>query len=732
MGATVLDEGDLERIGHDTEDQLEKALRAAQRPLQFPSQGLESNPRLLRLMELRLKHHWSIEEAEDVWHFDCTLAGSGPVSLELKSMEERWASLLGFADGDGTVRSMIGFIRAIFSTPELEEAVLTGLRSDDPLVMEETTPTVCREFNETPAYLNAKKMFLARHRQDIRRKDMDCYVLGYSLYSDKFGSTKKTSKRSLIMDVFNLKRASRHLQALRHVLAVLDKATDGTGKSLYPALRILSPEAQALFNGVEVYCERDQKTVIIYGILLHISGDSKERCIHASVNSPGGLQSDHCCTLCLASLEDFGHRIVGEARDFAKSKAAILKARSAPTEKAQVEILKGEFLHISALQNPLFWWPGVDNLFALVTSDSLHSVQFFGKKILQELLDSDVMTTTAKAVLEARIAVVNQQLDDQHHVSSLEVHAQWFGREARNFILLAPYLLWGIVPGAVLDLWTWIATLFSIAYSPEITSGMIIAAREAAAHAVESVLALYKHEDMTSKKQLNLHMPLHLHGFLSFFGPAPGFDTERAENAQSKVADFAHGTDRKGDVEVFALRKHAAWQTLQLQKLASGISEEGQKLHSRLAGNVLREIKIRGHQPFHSLDDIPLCVGSVVCTLRELEIKEGTEQQGRRASPADSGNLYNYYEVLRVDSTKEMIKLGPLLPARQQSFKQQTWARKAQRAQPKSIPVSMVHRAVVDLPEWADMGSAEQAKEARVIIPTCFSRVEVKRLTETV
>jgi hypothetical protein len=108
-------------------------------------------------------------------------------------------------------------------------------------------------------------------------------------------------------------------------------------------------------------------------------------------------------------------------------------------------------LHVSALHNPLFNWPGIDNLFAIVAPDPLHLVLFYFKVLVEQLFKED-LTPLLRERLVQRMAAANKHLDEQFRMSSVLHCKSWNGRESRNFGLLAPYLLLGLVNESVYKL----------------------------------------------------------------------------------------------------------------------------------------------------------------------------------------------------------------------------------------------------------------------------------------
>jgi len=514
---------------------------------------------------LTQKHNAQASFVDEFWQ---TFVDSGTprTSVALRPIEERYATLLGWANAEQSVRSIIGYIRALFSLPNIEPTLLTG--SGGP-VEQDPEPSVVREYFESPAYRAWKKRAEAMHSLHPERRNKKMYALSYALFTDKFGWTKSQSWRSVLVDFLNFKKSVRDLQPMRLLVAYCDGNSYGTPLSLYSVLAALLPEASALYEGVEVFSANEKKpdgaigdTVWVYANLALLIADSQERWRFVSVNPPSG-SADYCCPMCHASLADFARAASSESRDFVRAKESIARARELPTQKEQKEELAKEHLHLSALHNPLFRWPGVEDLFAIAPPDALHLCLFYFKVLVKELVRS--LSPNVCAIVEQRAALANSILEDAMRVSKLEHRKTWKGWESRNFGLLSPWLLRDLVDSNVLDIWTDMATLFSMLYSPERDVGLAFAVGAIARRLVASILKTYPGKDGKYRKQLNLHSPLHFDKCMLEFGPAGIFDTERAESAQSRVADFAKQTTRV--VQRFTMRSAACWQAMSLEEL---------------------------------------------------------------------------------------------------------------------------------------------------------------------
>jgi len=223
----------------------------------------------------------------------------------------------------------------------------------------------------------------------------------------------------------------------------------GSPRSLYHILSVSKHEAAALYNGVEMWCERLGETVVVYANLALLTGDSQERWYFTCVNPPSG-RTDYCCSLCSGDLSAFSKGRTGELRDFAQAQRAVEAARAEASVEKKVAILKRVHLHECALTCPLWQWPGNPDLFKSAPGDLLHSVLFFYKELVKQLCKK-VLTAENRNILRDRMAAVNKDLPANLRLAALKDRKMWTGREGRNFGLLAPFLLRGLVEEAHLD-----------------------------------------------------------------------------------------------------------------------------------------------------------------------------------------------------------------------------------------------------------------------------------------
>eukprot|EP00727_Mastigamoeba_balamuthi_P012349 m51a1_g7737 hypothetical protein (800) ;mRNA; f:179806-198508 len=494
------------------------------------------------------------------------------------------------------------------------------------------------------------------------------------------------------------------------LVAECDTNLHDTPHSLYGVLAVLLPEATSLANGIEVYCKKERKPVWVYANLDLLIADSQEWWHFASVNPPSG-NSNFCCTSCLASLDDFAKACTTGKRDYKLAKEAVLEARNVAHDQKAVEaILAKHHLHACTLYNPLFTWPGMDNLFEIITPDPLHLVLFYFKGLVKDLLQG--LPVSYRETLEQRITVANEFLSDLMKVPSLKCRKNWRGHEGRNFGLLAPYLLEGLTSVAVLDLWTLVATMFSMVYFPGRTEGSALALGVVAHKAIAAILETYKNKQGKVRHQLNLHSPLHLSFFVKKIGPASLFDTERAENAQAKVAEISEQTSYK--MQQYALRNTSCFQLLSIHSMVEDVGSKDYELFHRAAGDAAHMYRTTVHQVdmevedeggekkiecLWVLDGIPLQQGTVVCTLGDTAAKVSPPVH---LSDFDRG-FYEYCEP-----PGGSLCQSPFEWARSQSHADQLLGK---------IEFSKVHCCPIVLPRFKDI-TAKLSNKISVVVPT--------------
>eukprot|EP00727_Mastigamoeba_balamuthi_P007006 m51a1_g2926 hypothetical protein (702) ;mRNA; r:557990-560794 len=653
-----------------------------------------------KLLKQKLLYGISDPAIDDFWR-SWVKPDEKHVSVQLRDLAKSYGKVVGFADQE----------------------------NGDPKKPDEMPSVVC-EFFESPKYIERKRVIEQRHNSDPARRGKKFFVLSYALFADKHRWIGKQSGQTLFFDLLNFKKSVRNLQPIRMLVAECDTNLHDTPHSLYGVLAVLLPEATSLANGIEVYCKKERKPVWVYANLDLLIADSQEWWHFASVNPPSG-NSNFCCTSCLASLDDFAKACTTGKRDYKLAKEAVLEARNVAHDQKAVEaILAKHHLHACALYNPLFTWPGMDDLFEIITPDPLHLVLFYFKGLVKDLLQG--LPVSYRETLEQRITVANEFLSDLMKVPSLKCRKNWRGREGRNFGLLAPYLLEGLTSVAVLDLWTLVATMFSMVYFPGRTEGSALALGVVAHKAIAAILETYKNKQGKVRHQLNLHSPLHLSFFVEKIGPASLFDTERAENAQAKVAEISEQTSYK--MQQYALRNASCFQLLSIHSMVEDVGSKDYELFHRAAGDAAHMYRTTVHQVdmevedeggekkierLWVLDGVPLQQGTVVCTLGDTAAKVSPPAH---LSDFDRG-FYEYCEVWGVDAENGLVLTKPLVQPPGGSLCQSPfeWARPQSHAdQPLGkIEFSKVHRCPIVLPRFKDI-TAKLSNKVSVVVPTRF------------
>eukprot|EP00727_Mastigamoeba_balamuthi_P012014 m51a1_g7435 hypothetical protein (1198) ;mRNA; r:53945-58599 len=575
-------------------------------------------------------------------------------SRYVRDLEERFLATIGWADKKKTTRSMLGYIHAMFSIPLLEGKLYDGPGKDEN--GDETEPEIISNYTESKDALAWKKAALERHNNDPQQCSKQAYALTYALYADKYSWKKKQSGRAILLDVLNGAQGLRNLQFFRFNIAESDGTVYGNSLSLLSILCVLRPEATVAYDGVEVWCEALKETVWVYLKLGALIADSQERCWFVSVNPPSG-KANYCCPMCDATLEQFARGELGDPRDFAAAVAAVHKARAVlvtrqkGTEEKAHEILSEQHLHWTALFNPLFDWPGVTNLFELPAADNLHLVLFYFK-VLPELLISG-LDKDQRETLAMRVTAANAELPVHLRMVPLHTRGNWIGRESRNFGLCIPYLLLYLsVPKDVLKLWTKVATFFSLLYSPSSTQGLVAVVSVLSREVVRGILGHYPrktNKDGTTERQaqLNLHSPLHLANVMLHRGPPCIWDTERAENTQSKIASFSRLTSV--NMAAYTLRNAASWQTACMSRIQNDPkSRDAALVRWRTEGSCqVVQPRYGKRAPHVVYEHIPLVPGTVVCTLPANDVCVTLDENPQCCSDL-SREFYTYYVVKEV------------------------------------------------------------------------------------
>jgi hypothetical protein len=643
-------------------------------------------------------------------------------SRKVRELEDMYLETVGWADAEKTTRSLLGHVHALFSIPPIERKLFEGPEADSSGIQSE--PEVVHSYSDSKESLawNAKAQQM--HNSHPERRNNKMYALTYAIYADKYSWSKKQSGWSILIDILNGAQGLRNLQFYRFNIAESDGTVYGSKLSLLSILRALHSEASIAYNGVEVWCEAEQETVWVYLKLGAIVADSQERCWFTSTNPPSG-NSDHCCPMCDASLEQFSRGELGKPRDFVASRNAVNEAAEVMRvggerckEQAKA-ILDRVFLHWSALFNPLFFLPGVDNIFALAAPDYLHLVLFYFK-VLAEQLVKELPHTWQRDLLGQRIRAVNTHLPSALHLASLESRKNWIGREARNFGLLVPYLLRDMnVDKSVVKLWSKIATPFTLLYSQERTKDLAEAVR-AVAHDVQlAVLEHYPRKTIEGgqklrRSQLNIHSPLNIVDVMLQHGPTVIWDTERAENTQSKIATFSRLTSV--NMEAYTLRCAAAWQTACLARVQNmPDSIEALTIRWR-ASDKPRRVVPRGGNPYIVFYRIPLKVGTVICTLPADGERSRFSPHPTKCSDFKSG-FYSYYIIKEVSA--EGISATKLLePPHYRSFPMQPFPLQESQEEPIILAFHQIHRAVAVLPAFAE--NTAEFTSSFLVVPTRF------------
>jgi hypothetical protein len=675
---------------------------------------------------LALKHKLGLSDASlnEVWK-ELVDANELNGSREVRAIEEKYLETIGWADKEKTTRSLLGHVHAIFSIPPIEEKLFDGPGAD--ATGAETEPEVVRNYSESKDSLAWKAKAREMHNSHPARKNKKMFALTYAIYADKFSWHKKQSGRSILIDILDGAQSLRNLQFYRFNVAESDGTVYGNKLSLLSLLRALFPEARAGYNGVEIWCEAEQETVWVYLKLGAIIADSQERCWFMSVNPPSG-NSEHCCPMCDASLDQFAKGALGKTRNFAASREAVHKAVEIMEmggedcrERAKA-ILDSVFLHWSALFNPLFDWPGVENLFELAAPDILHLVLFYCK-VLIELLVKELPHKWQRDLLSKRIIAVNSHLTPDLRLASLDARKNWNGREARNFGLLAPYLLRDMGVGEeIVKLWSKIATLFSLLYSLERTKDMAEAVRAVAHDVQDSVLTHYPKKTLDNGKkvrrtQLNIHSLLHIADVMLRRGPAIIWDTERAENTQSKIATFARLTSV--NMAAYTLRNAAAWQTACLARIQNSSDSAEAKIIRWRVSEEPREIVPRHGPNYIVYFNIPLKPGNVVCVLPADGDCPRSDLCPHKCSAFKPG-FYTYYVIEEV--TTKGVCTARLVDPRHRSFPMMPF--KLWRSPDKLVCLkfSQIHRAVAVLPPFEELTAQllVTRKSHYLVVPTRF------------
>lgn len=346
----------------------ERAQPPPETPLTLPQLTTDE----FNILQLRQKFAWSNLCTTETWTL-LTDSGKSGGSLLLDKLEKSFADGAGWVE-DGRVRSILGYIRLIFSIPELELHIETAPK---------TPPECVREFSETNTFRELEDECRERHATCKERAGQEFYAIALLMFTDKFGKTNKTSLRTVFVDILNMETSIRNVPWVSHFVTLCDKKLS----SFYNIISALAPELRTLRDGCKVWCERTQQCVWVYGVLLVVGCDSAERGNIVSVNPPNS-KSHSCCTSCHALQADLAAGRVKEPRDWKAAMEAIRAARAAlPPSKTladifkrlsgePADILRAEHLHRTALVNPIFCLPLFWSPFLMVPSDTLHPVLF--------------------------------------------------------------------------------------------------------------------------------------------------------------------------------------------------------------------------------------------------------------------------------------------------------------------------------------------------------------------
>lgn len=675
-----------------------EVLDAAKRPLRLPSQA-STGIQLWQLLRLKHRHNFDESTTDDTWQ---TLVDGADhlISRRIREIETEILVITGWADEGHTVRSIIGYLRLLFAIPRIENAILTA---------PEAAPEVVREFADSPAFRAWQIRASEIHQMHPERAGKEMYAIAYGFFTDKHSWTAKQSGRTLFVDIMNMQRSVRTLQWIRYLAAELGPHSS----DLYTAVDALHSEMAALAGGIELHTHTGE-TVWVYARLAGLSADSQERWRWASVNPPGG-RTNYPCPVCLVSREELSTATTANLRSFPEARVAVRIARSLDEgDSARRAILDQVHLHESALENPLFDVPEVDNLFQLILPDNLHLVLFYFKVLVGALGES--LSRDGLELIQKRLDAVHLMLPEGSRPSKLEVWRSWNGREARSFGLIAPYVLDGIALAQGKNegrLWTLMATLVSMMYAPESTVDTA-AALTAIAHEVEELLlATYRGKDDERRSQLNTHSASHIGDGVAWNGPAVIWDTETAESTQSKVASWSQKTHV--NMLEYSLRNSSCWQGVIFSDLLNNVDcPEARELLERTRTNRLVSVNPRGRDRYFVTNDgIPLNPGTVVVQLRE------TTPQTRppTKSSAFPARFYEYSVVRSVNPEQETVEVSLLrqpkksLPMKPFPF--------VDTGEAMILRVNSIHRAVARLPTW-NLLQSTFSESKTCVIPSRF------------
>lgn len=643
------------------------------------------SPRVFAMLVLMLQHHLSLTAVDDIW-MSLVNPQEKSITRTITEFEEAVVNAGGWANQQLRVRSIIGAIWTIFSTKTLESLLDTA-----PV----EPASVQTAYSDSQAFADLSQRARLIHEANPERAGQEFFVVGLGFSTDKYGTTLKQSARALQLEFLNMDKVARNLQFLRFHLAELKPSKEGFND----VLRALTPELQQLAAGVQIWCERLRRPVWVYAFPDLLMGDSQERWLWAGVSAPTGKFS---CPSCEASPEDFQSGQIGKLRNVGETRKAVVCARKKRAEghpRDAIRIVNELHLNERVLDLPILDWPFLPDIHRMVLPDLLHQTLFYFKELVECFVET--LSKASVAAIEERIGTIRSELP-RFKLAPLSTCSNWNSGEARNFGMVMPHLLKGLVDDKnEVRLWTTLSTLFSVLHAPEVTGSLARAVGALATVAITDVLHRYKREDKSTRCQLNLHSPLHYEWAIRHYGPPAGWDTQLSESSQQCSAIWARKAQGVTKLD-YALRHAAVWQTLQIADLEEQIHPTGalEALSQSFQRHAGVQVRSRKDGEFVVFQRMPLKAGTIVCQLYDLPEAEDSHQRQLR----EFDGLLEYSQIIRVDLQAGTAEVQAITQPRHTLPMKPFDLTICGGSQRRTISLSSIHRAVATLPTWTNMG----------------------------
>ena len=358
---------------------------------------------------------------------------------------------------DSRFNSLLGWVRLLFSLPAIEVHFLVPDLSADP-------PTVVREYVETAHFGELFKSVASRHRSLGRVGSPNVLALG--IYHDKH-EWFRSQMEAFFAVPLNCRRTVLETGLVHMLLRECSNSKENS-RSMWNAL---IPELIIGYEGVEVWCGRENALVWVYLLMDLQCADTQAQYVNLSVTSPSG---SHCCLRCLASNpEDFSLLRMGQLRTIAGIQAHIRKAIAQRTWGDVKKELRLYGLTAAAPFNPNLHPVGDYDVVPMQSCDVLHMQLNDARAPALHLRESRLeISGKDLLVLEERLKRLHEipGLSYSKVPVSVRVSPRWHAYDGYNWSVFAPVTLPTLVSSRCQLYWDLCATLHFLLSAKEIVT----------------------------------------------------------------------------------------------------------------------------------------------------------------------------------------------------------------------------------------------------------------------